>query len=460
MSRAIFEPTFARSAPSPTALNRTALTGIYGFAFCAPWSVTAGALAQSILLVAAVAYGWAHRFTLVREPLIWLTFTFIVYVTLRGWVAANAADPEIAAGQWTAVWDWVRAGPTAIFLIAYGLAAAGEWLRHAVGMLVAMAVGTLLNLLRGFSPETVIPTLTGSARYTFEEMHSIVALQIVAVLLLTCAFMPVILCCRKYRRMRAALITAGLLTMIIFMVALIVTKSRSGWLALVIALCAMAALALWAGRGRIPLQRERAISVTLMAALIAAMATAAFGGRIADRFRPVVDTMVQVAELPFEGDVSELGNGSLAIRAAYWDVAIRMFSDAPLFGYGPDDPRDIAEKYPVAPQIEGRSDNLHSSYSQFLLSFGLVGALSIVAVLGITIGITWRLLATGGAAAAIGIYVLAFVVAFAVWGIANQRLHRFDLIQLYAITIGIPLARFCAARLGDSRPVSKLMLRR
>ncbi|MEX1081492.1 MAG: O-antigen ligase family protein [Halofilum sp. (in: g-proteobacteria)] len=423
-----------------------ALVSVYAFAFLSPWTITGGQIAQVFLFAIAIGVAWKCRGRLKYEPLLWITLFFVTYVVLRGWAAAHVR-PDMAEAQWTGVWDWIRAGPLAILIVVYGLAVAGPHIRNMVGILAANAFGTLGNLVRGFSTEEVIEAVTSNKRYFFEEMHSIIALQCVAMILLISAFVPPLIRCRSART-RYVWILACAVALAIFSIALVATKSRSGWVALAVALALMGALVLWIHWRGTGDQRKSILSGAVAVVVGFAIVMIAFGEQIENRFEDEADSIEKLVSLPFSAmEVGDLGYGSVATRARYWEFAARLFHQQPLFGYGAADPGYLRNEHPIAPQLEGRTDNFHSSYSQLFVSFGVVGALPWGAFLLLAIVAASKLLSAGSFRTSTGLYVLAFIVMFAVWGIANQRLHRFDLIQLYAIALGVPLARVCAHQL-------------
>jgi O-antigen ligase len=306
----------------------------------------------------------------------------------------------------------------------------------------------VMTLVRGFSLDAVVPTLTGPARYTFNETHSVLGLCLASTLVLVATLFPSALNRRTVPEKAVAVAALGL-TGFIFIVALIMVKSRSGWLALVVGLMASGAAFIWANR-KTMLHKKNYIAASIGAAIVASVLVIATAGDvIAERFEPAVETIGQIDEAANRDETPEFESRSLAVRVAYLVFAGKMFINRPFFGYGPADPRYLRNEHPAPALIAERTDNLHSSYSQLLLSFGVIGGLPFIMVFALAGYWAWKFISDEGKRA-LGAYGLGFIAAFALWGIGNLRLHDFDLLQLYATSLGAILAGPSAVRIANN----------
>ena len=147
--------------------------------------------------------------------------------------------------------------------------------------------------------------------------------------------------------------------------AIIVSGSRAGWLAVVVALAIVAAL--WVASGR----RREAVRAVLQrhrrSLAVAAVAAVALGVLVAP------------------GIASRIGAGGEALRATYYATALRMWGESPLIGNGPGS--WVAQR--IEHTVEGEPDyyipHAHNLYLQSLAEFGVAGVLvGLVAVVTVT----------------------------------------------------------------------------
>jgi tetratricopeptide (TPR) repeat protein len=152
----------------------------------------------------------------------------------------------------------------------------------------------------------------------------------------------------------ARAIGAGLLTFLALF-ATVVSGSRAGWVALAVGVALTTTVYLARPERRaivVGLLRRRVVQV--------GVAVVAFFG-------------VAAAAFVLPGILFRSGTGGEALRASYWDAALRMFGDSPLVGTGPG--TWVAQRILYTPQ--GVTDyyipHAHNVTFQTLAEFGLLG---------------------------------------------------------------------------------------
>jgi O-antigen ligase len=137
-------------------------------------------------------------------------------------------------------------------------------------------------------------------------------------------------------------------------VAIVLTGSLGGWVALAAGLAAFAGLALTRERGRRPL-------------VVAGAAAAALGVALA-LFTPLLEKV---------GERSH----SIHVRRAYWTAAARLAAERPLLGVGPGNYQDEATR--VKPETQQEAAQVHNDYLGTLAESGLLGLLAVAGLLGL-----------------------------------------------------------------------------
>ncbi|MDF1614757.1 O-antigen ligase family protein [Desulfurivibrio dismutans] len=432
---------FARPEDS---LQCWAVGSVYAMAFFSPLSTSLGQLAHAFVLVVALVFFARHWQVLIRSPLIWLALFFIIYVITRGSIAAIYERPDLAAEQWDGVRTWHKTAIVPIILLGMGLAATGNWTRHSLGALFALLVAVGLNLLVNFSPDEFLAALQGPTRFEFDLGFRVSAITLPTAILGVLVLSPYLLARlaeqsrfqgwgRLWLVMLGGLLSLAAMGMV---AALLATKSRNGWLTLLVALAVMVPLALWYYRAQLLYFNRAAITSVLLLVMLIGGLLYYNWEVIEQRWRPVAATITQVVALPFGGDVDSLKRDSVGVRVAYWAFGWERFKERLWFGYGAADQRHLTDEYPIPHQLKNRGDTYHNSHLDILLRFGLAGYIPVLLVVVLALHEARRNLVQGGAGRVLGLYVVGFTVALAFWAMNAQIMHRFDVSQLYSIIIG------------------------
>jgi O-antigen ligase len=462
-------PQSAIASPSRGRLSYWAIGAVYGLAFFAPFSIALGQIAQGVLLIVAGTYLQRHWSGLRSSPLIWLTGAYALYVLTRGVMAATveaplitlprwpeAMDaPTLAAAHWEETFRWLRSGPVMIILIAIGLVATGNWLRHSLGTLVALVLGTMILFAREVDLSNLLSAVQQGKRYQGGLNFFLDSLKLAILPLGLLAFAPLLL---QHSRNRLWL-GLGLVIWIGLMAAaaigLLALQTRSVWLACLVGLIVTIAAAAWYNRGQWHSSENRkAIFVGVAGFLILGGATAAFWEPIMSRWHSggAGSTLTLALTTPPTSWGHKLPENSVGIRAAYVDVALDLYADRPIIGYGPADPRYLREGFPNLPEkLEARRGHFHNTYLEFLLSFGGIGFALFAAPFLLVAQEAHRLGRARGTARLLGPFTLAVLATLFVFGFTTVNFERFHLAHFYGVLLAPVLAAMLARHLTGGR---------
>ena len=141
--------------------------------------------------------------------------------------------------------------------------------------------------------------------------------------------------------------------LLLCLLAIALTGSLGGWIALATGLACMGALAATRTRGR-------------KALVIAGLAFAVIGIGVTF-FGPLLDWMAERSQ-------------TMANRKTYWHSAAGIFKEAPILGVGPGNFQDYY--YEFKPDDQQEVNKVHNDYLQVLVETGLLGLLAFLTLLG------------------------------------------------------------------------------
>ncbi|MGC8782684.1 MAG: O-antigen ligase family protein, partial [Anaerolineae bacterium] len=205
---------------------------------------------------------------------------------------------------------------------------------------------------------------------------------------------------RKWWSGLLALLLAGIVG-----ATLILTQSRSGWIAAVAGLTTLAALAGWA-TGRRPAQIAAVVAPLALIAIIAAVIITR--PELAARF---INTSRQSeSEISFSG------------RPEIWSRALYAIQDFPFTGTGLGTFRRVVHLlYPlftISPDID--IAHAHNLFLQVALDLGLPGLIAYLAVLWIALTVAWRAAkASPGMVRGLALGLLAGLIALHIYGLTD-----------------------------------------
>ncbi|WP_018142156.1 O-antigen ligase [Thioalkalivibrio sp. ALJ7] len=358
---------------------------MYAFAFLSPLSITLGQLAQFGMLIITLIVVARHWQGVIRTPVFWIALAFIVYVLMRGLAAAFVEQPELASEHLEGTGTWIRILALPVLILAMTLVATGDWLRHALGALGAMALGfVLFEIVPTWSWADFNQALTGTSRYIFGMGHSRSALAMGSILIVLLMLAPALLLGGQARsRMPVswliALRTGGVLLLAIaLLVAVFVTKSRTGWLSLTVALAVLAVVLVWHFRRE--LLRPYVIAALLIVAALFASVLYLAWDEIERRAMDRVDAIGEILAMEKLDDAWEFEDGNVGARGAYKVFAIQLWLDRPLTGWGPADPYHMMEERPLPPILQGRSGHFHDAHAELIARLGGIGYTLMIAL--------------------------------------------------------------------------------
>ena len=433
-----------------------ALGSLYSMAFFAPFSIALGQIAFAIMFFVAIGFFYQNWLSLRRSPLLWLTVAYGVYVVARGAVAANFEAPvmepseewlavlevnDLASAHWEETFRWLRSGPVVILLVAATLAATGNWLRHSLGGLIALSLGTGVLFAQGLDFEMLLEAIQGGSRYREGVNLFIDAFKFVTLIIGLFAFAPLLLR-RSNNALSIGFRIAFFLALLAFSVSVVIAmETRSVWISGLTGLFVLAVCVMWNKQ----FYRFNEYSYASIAAIF--MTCLILSSLIAFMWEPITArwnqngadvTIVQALTTRVTEWGHELPENSVGIRAAYFDVALNLYMQRPLLGYGPADPRYLREDYSNMPnKLEDRRGHFHNTHLELLLSFGAVG----YALFGLVFVFTFleakQQIHRDKRSQMLAFFVIAFCASLFVFGFATVNLERFKMAHFYGFILGI-----------------------
>ncbi len=440
-------------APPPGWLSYAAIAFVYAFAFLSPLSITLGQLAQFGMLVITLIVLARHWQGVIRTPVFWIALAFIVYVLMRGLVAAFIEQPELSSEHLEGTGTWIRILALPVLILAMTLVATGNWLRHALGALGAMALGfVLFEMVPTWSWADFNEALTGTSRYIFGMGHSRSALATGSMLIALLMLTPALLLGGEARSRAPApwliALRAGgvLLLVIALLVAVFVTKSRTGWLSLTVALALLAVVVAWHFRRE--LLRPSVIAVLLIVAALFSSVLYLAWDEIERRAMDRADAIGEILTMESLEDAWEFEDGNVGARGAYKVFAIQLWLERPLTGWGPGDPYHLMQERPLPPVLEGRSGHFHDAHAELIARLGGIGYALMIAFLAAIVWEAFRQVRARPRSDRVGLGLafttIGFVPFMLVAMLGTYFLDSFGQIHLYTMF----LAPMCAAALA------------
>ncbi|ADH85792.1 O-antigen ligase family protein [Desulfurivibrio alkaliphilus] len=455
-------------------LQTWAVIALYAMALVSPHSTSLGQAAQGGVFVVALVFIVRHFSALRRSPMFWLGVAFLAYVVLRG-VVGWLGDPEMGAEYLDGARGWGKSLVTPVLLTGIVLVATGNWLKHGLGVVAVLFASLLLDVLLTLDGGAFIQALQTNRRYVFDLGHLIAGLKLGAALLAVLIFVP-LLAVRSQTSghatddlssrpvgavgfgarlgiVRPWRLAAWLLVLLlaggVLLAALLATKTRTGWFAVAAALPVVLLLATWHFRSQL-LARNAVALVPAIVAGLALLLTVAFGwGILESRVSSQWQTMGELVTLPQGGNIEEISDSSLGVRAAYAHFALERVLERPWFGFGPAEPYYLLQKRPIPWQLEGRTGHFHNGHLEIMVRFGVVGYMLVLAFVSLMLHEGWRRLAepNDGRARALALFGIGFIVFMAVWMLGTHNLDRFVLIHFYSLLtaplVAAHLSRYC-----------------
>lgn len=405
--------------------KKAALSGIYLLAFFCFLSPPVVALAEVLLLLAALL-DWRRSGGVVRTFYGKIFLAFVVYALLSAaWASATFG---YASSQFEQAGDYIQ---MSLFWLA-------GWAiyRHRIspGRLFAVLVaGMLLSLVIHFPVAHIDALLADRDRFRIGSIHPIQLGTYLAVLSVgLVAVLPRLLSPAGRVPYRWPLAGLAVVVLALFLVALMMTWSRGAWLALIIgiAFVGMFKLLQVARGGRI---RMRNLVIMGGVAAVCVLLLASLGAhKITQRITAESDIYQRI----LSGEIKNMPKTSVGWRVHMQVFAWQKFRERPWFGWGP-----------YTKQLIDNSDlglpwgHLHNSYWEVLLRFGVVGSSLFVAGIGWLLRGVWLCYRRDPVEEPVMLGIYGSLVALAVWAMIDYKFTGWENTALLWLLAGLAASR-------------------
>ena len=408
------------SSAKPTA--RLGAAGAYLFAFFSLLGITPATVGLAVLTLAFLA-DFRQWKALWGEPVIKLSLLFSLYVaTHSAIVYLFAGDPARSSAAAEAGADWLKL----ILFVPFAYWTGAEPKRAPRLMFLAL-VGFAIGFLRKIDWASFDATFFATR---FESYLPAIAFGMYCAL----GVLGLVAARSAFWSSRRGPISRGMSTalwvllLLLMAEGLLLSFSRSTWLAFVVALLLLMLLE-WRGRQRAGHNVEPARPVLVASGLLAAAALLTVFGT---QYSAVIDRVAQEAPTTLQvlqGDWSEIESDSVGLRAHAWQFAAELWLQRPWFGWGAGSSRTLiaASERPELMMEPGEwLPHLHNSYAELMVQFGAVGIVLMAALVSLLVQASWRECRSGSTSAALCRYLLASLVFVLIWNLFNYRIVRHD----------------------------------
>jgi O-antigen ligase len=386
------------------------LTSWVGLGGLAIWALSAGIDRGGInigfaLMVLAFLLQWRRVWPRLRsEPIIWAGLAFTAYLVGNA-LWASQQFPETAALQRRAVSDLMIFSGLPALPVAWWM---GGDPRRVRWVLLLLLIGLTLGVLSHFNWANPKSYLAGARMNAVRSPNGLGLYSATVILGLTIFGTLFVSAGTRFRTglIRVMLILLWVVLTSGYVAVLILTRSRSAWLAA--AFVIVPAIVLFivrvARRQASSAARSwRPIVFNLMGVVIAgALVIYASFGAIQTRFTDITNKLS--AENP--------NNTSIAItaRLELWKFGIAKLGERPVFGFGAGTAKQMIGTSEI-PQIQ-RHRHFHNLYLHLLVTLGLVGLILAVVVVTLLTRAAWRSVRSGTMPVEFAYFLAGSVVAF------------------------------------------------
>lgn len=323
-----------------------------------------------VLMLAALL--WNGRLVwraLNRDPVFALLLVWLVYIAARAGVAAWQY-PDTAALQLDYFVEYLRL--IGIVLTGWWLGGSARAVKSAAGIALA---GLLLYVVLDIGMPGGLSGLPSRGELSINAQH-------LGLLALTAIIGLVALAPEWWTgaggRPGPFRVGAWLLCLLVALVLVFLSGSRTIWALTLAAALAMAAVQTYralAPHSRRPVRRGSVIALTIAVVVV--------GGVVAANHERALSRVTyeagQYDEL-LRGDFAAIDTVSMGSRVHLWGLAFDRIADRPVFGWGPGMPSVLIERSQLPERIRERFDHLHNSYLEVAVALGGVGLLLFLAI--------------------------------------------------------------------------------
>ncbi len=415
-------------------LEIVGLSGLYLFSFTAVLGI-AGANIGLLLMLIAMLPQLPDVWRCYRSSrVVHLILLGVVYIVVSASVAGYFL-PETVNHQWDQVLRW---GDLAlILLVAWWLK--GDPRRFYISFML-FAMGAFTRIFTFMPWENIWSVLDGTYHpLGFGLWHISFSSYLVVILLGLFVFARRWISSVSGRWGRLLISLLLLLSMLICIEAILISKSRGTWIAALLVLPVVLLL-----YGRALLRSKSGISIARMAAAIG-VALVVMGFVFSSQLSGVLDRATQEQEtfrLLLEDDVSKVPTSSVGIRIHLWHYGVQKWLERPLLGWGVGSEEYLMKEKWVA-GVWGKNyytpPHFHNIYLELLVRFGVVGFLLVASIVWLIYRQVW-IRYRAGELPADWFYFLTGTLAFStVWGCFDIRIVKWDYRDFVLLFFGAAL---------------------
>lgn len=402
-----------------------------------------------ILFIIFMQELWYRHKEVISDPLLWITVTFFILLFLRT-VFAVFERPDLKIEHLDEARRWFRSGFLPVLVVAYAVARLPNPKWHAAWLLIAYALGILLPIIFKYDWSQLEGAVFEGHRTDFGIARVIQSALWVGCGAVATAVGGGIIAYRvRSDYLKWLCLTVAMLIMGLFLIALILTKTRTVWIGFVLGI-AIAGLLLLYHVG----WRNRQILIGGASGLVVILlVTVPFSDDIRDRWTNISGAIGEISRAVVMGNVSDLPSNSISIRLHYNVLGLELLAKRPMFGYGPAEPRYLRDEHPAPPKnVVGRDDHFHNGYLDFALRFGIVGLLMLIGLFACALYSASLWFSRDPPEGRwIGVALVAVLIMIFVHQLANQRFNDFTFVYVFSLFAGISWAITVIERRQTSR---------
>lgn len=233
-------------------------------------------------------------------------------------------------------------------------------------------------------------------------------------------------------RRRAVVLVAAAVAVAVLTAALLLSRSRGAWLALLLALPVCLSGAWLMRRSLRPVQAV--LGLCMVAVLLAGGESVARRlGDDAPAYQALIEAVQADDDAAADRAWREIPHNSVGLRLHLWRLAFDSWRQQPLVGHGLGVHRELIAGSPD-PQLRPMA-HLHNTYLDLAVRLGLVGLLLAAALPGSLVLGLRRAVRDGLQAPDLLRFLFGALVLTAVWSLFDSRLFKLDF-RLYAVLLG------------------------
>lgn len=412
--------------------------GLFGLCLLAFSGLTGSSLVDigMVTLISAVLITLPECWqTLRRDPLFWLSVVLVSYVLVRAYLA-YLEFPELRDARNPKLRDLLRV--TGTISVVAGLFLQRNPARRKL-ILACAALGLVIWMLGEFRWDRV-DQIGFTHRSIFDTNPNIVGLISAAGMLgglvwfLSSVARPIV---------NRAMGMAGSVLLTLFTTStLVLSQSRSAWLAAMLVVPAVISIWLWVKARRADgIYRLSAFSIGAISVLVLAIAVGPLAHVIGDRW----DRTRSDVQALQTTDRDRAGSGNIGVRLTLWKIGAEAIRERPILGWGPGAGEMLVKDRPELPKAH---KHFHNLYIELWVSFGLIGLGLYLAVYMLFARAIISQCKSGTASLEMLLFVLGALMLFAVVVLFQIRIN--DHTGVYYLVLLGTLAAANRARISES----------